>query len=81
MKPLPDSTCCTRCSWTDRGDPRDPGDDHVREAERVWAALADVGVDTDAVAEQLESEGVDSFRKSFDELIDALQTKAAELSD
>lgn len=61
--------------------PHESGDDHVQEAERVWGALAEAGVDTDAVAEQLESEGIDSFRKSFDELIDALQTKAAELRD
>ena len=51
------------------------------EAEGVWAALAHVGVDMDDVAETLEQEGVDSFAKSFDELIDALTTKAAELTD
>ncbi len=33
----------------------------------------------DKVAEQLEREGVDSFMKSFDELIDALEAKANEL--
>jgi transaldolase len=50
------------------------------EADRVWQALADVGVDMDDVADQLEREGVDAFMKSFDELIGALETKAAELS-
>ncbi len=45
----------------------------------MWQALEDVGVDMDDVAEQLEREGVDSFMKSFDELIDALEAKAAEL--
>jgi transaldolase len=49
------------------------------EADRVWGALADVGVDMDDVSAKLEREGVDSFMKSFDELIDALQTKADEL--
>jgi transaldolase len=49
------------------------------EADRVWQALADVGVDMDDVADQLEREGVDAFMKSFDELIGALETKAAEL--
>ncbi len=49
------------------------------DAERVWRALADVGVDMDDVADQLEREGVDAFMKSFDELIDALERKAAEL--
>lgn len=56
-------------------------DADVAEADRVWRALADVGVDMDDVADQLEREGVDAFMKSFDELIDALATKAAELQD
>ncbi|MDJ0769452.1 MAG: transaldolase [Ilumatobacter sp.] len=49
------------------------------ETDRVWQGLADVGVDMDEVAEQLEREGVDSFMKSFDELISALEAKSAEL--
>jgi transaldolase len=53
-------------------------DTDLDDADRVWAALADVGVDMDDVAAQLESEGVDSFQKSFDELITALEAKAAE---
>ena len=43
--------------------------------KRVWAALADVGVDMDDVSDRLEREGVDAFTKSFDELIEALQAK------
>lgn len=49
------------------------------EADRVWQALADVGVDMDDVSAKLEREGVDSFMKSFDELIEALQAKADDL--
>ena len=45
----------------------------------MWPALADVGVDIDDVADTLEREGVSSFQKSFDELLDALGAKAAEL--
>jgi transaldolase len=52
----------------------------VEAAQRTWAALAEVGVDLDDVAERLETEGVDSFQKSFDELITALEAKGAELS-
>ena len=51
-------------------------DADVDEARAVWAALADVGVDMDEVAAQLEREGVSSFQKSFDELITALEAKA-----
>jgi transaldolase len=42
----------------------------------VWRALADVGVDMDDVASQLEREGVASFAASFDDLISALEAKA-----
>ncbi len=48
-------------------------------ADRTWQALSDVGIDMDDVAAKLEREGVDAFMKSFDELIEALQTKASEL--
>jgi transaldolase len=51
-------------------------DADVDEARAVWRALADVGVDMNDVAAQLEREGVDSFAKAFDELIAALEAKA-----
>ncbi len=54
-------------------------DHDVYDACRVWNELAEVGVDMDAVAAQLEREGVDSFAKAFGELIDALGAKAVEL--
>jgi transaldolase len=52
----------------------------IEAAERTWTALAEVGVDLDDVAARLETEGVDSFQKSFDELIAALEAKGAELA-
>ncbi len=55
-------------------------DAEVDDARSVWQSLADVGVDMDDVAAQLEREGVDSFAKAFDELIDALETKSADLA-
>ena len=54
-------------------------DADIDEAERVWAELAEVGVDMDDVSARLEREGVDAFTKSFDELIEALQAKVDEL--
>ena len=54
-------------------------DADVDQSEEVWAQLAAVGVDMDDVAERLEREGVANFEKSFDELLDTLTTKAAEL--
>ncbi len=55
-------------------------DADVDDARQVWQALADVGVDMDDVAAQLEREGVASFATAFDELIAALDTKAATLT-
>jgi len=54
-------------------------DADVDEAQATWEALAAIGVDLDDVAATLEREGVSSFQKSFDELIGALDAKAAEL--
>jgi transaldolase len=54
-------------------------DADIDDARAVWQALADVGVDMDDVAAQLEREGVESFAASFDELIAALESKAATL--
>ena len=49
-------------------------------AEAVLARLGAVGVDLDDVGRVLEEQGVAAFAKSFDELIDALDAKAVELS-
>jgi transaldolase len=54
-------------------------DADLDQAHAAWSGLADVGVDVDDVADTLEREGVSSFQKSFDELLGALETKAAEL--
>lgn len=42
-------------------------------------ALSEVGIDLDDVGRVLEEQGVAAFAKSFDELLGALDTKAAEL--
>jgi transaldolase len=48
-------------------------------AHGVLAQLAAAGVDLDDVAQVLEDQGVAAFSKSFDELLGALDSKAAEL--
>jgi transaldolase len=48
-------------------------------AEAVLAQVREVGVDLDDVARVLEQEGVAAFAKSFDELLGALDAKAAAL--
>jgi transaldolase len=66
-------------AFEDHGQLRCTVDADIDEAERVWAELAEVGVDMDDVSDRLEREGVDAFTKSFDELIETLQTKVDEL--
>ena len=73
---LPDATLD---AFVDHGTVARRVDAEVEAAEAVWAALPDVGVDMDDVAAQLEREGVASFSKAFDELIEALEAKASEL--
>jgi transaldolase len=41
-------------------------------AEQVFAGLADLGVDIDAITEELQVEGVSAFAASFDQLLAAL---------
>jgi transaldolase len=73
---LPDATIE---AFADHGTLARRVDADVDEAEAVWKGLAAAGVDMDDVAATLESEGVASFQKSFDELLDALGQKASEL--
>lgn len=73
---LPDDTLA---AFSDHGTLARTVDVDVDDADRVWRALADVGVDMDDVSDQLEREGVTAFVRSFDDLIQTLELKAAEL--
>ena len=74
---LPDATLD---AFVDHGTVARRVDADVGDAEAVWANLPGVGVDMDDVADQLEREGVASFAAAFDELIAALEAKAATLN-
>jgi transaldolase len=50
------------------------------EARRTLEKLTGLGIDLADVARVLEDEGVASFTKSFDELLEALESKARTLS-
>ena len=73
---LPDATIE---AFADHGNLARRADADVEEAATAWRDLAAAGIDLDDVADLLEREGVASFQKSFDELLEALETKAAEL--
>lgn len=49
---------------------------NVSQAEGFYNALEKIGIDWGQVGTQLEDEGVDSFKKSFDSLLVSLQEKA-----
>ncbi|TXG49018.1 hypothetical protein EZV62_024893 [Acer yangbiense] len=55
-------------------------DSNVFEAEGIYSALEKLGINWTYVGNQLEVEGVDSFKKSFDSLLDTLQEKANSLN-
>ena len=73
---LPDATIE---AFADHGTLARRVDVDVDEARATWSGLRKVGIDLDDVADRLEREGVSSFQKSFDELLEALTAKAGEL--
>lgn len=54
-------------------------DSNISEAQGIYSALEKLGIDWTHVGTQLELEGVESFKKSFDSLLDSLQEKANSL--
>ena len=70
---MPDPTIA---AFLDHGTVARTVDAEPEEAVAVLARLADVGVDLADVAATLEDEGVHSFAKSFDELLQTLTDKA-----
>ena len=73
---LPDATIA---AFEDHGTVACTVDQDVDEARSVLDRLGALGVDLDDVSRVLEEEGVASFAKSFDELMDTLEGKAREL--
>lgn len=54
-------------------------DSNVSEAEGIYSALEKIGIDWNEVGLQLEMEGVESFKKSFDSLLVTLKEKGDSL--
>ena len=61
--------------FLDHGKVKDALNEGVAEAEQILSGLRKVGIDLDAVTEQLQVDGVKAFRDSFDQLIAALEEK------
>ncbi|MDQ3758275.1 MAG: transaldolase, partial [Actinomycetota bacterium] len=75
---MPDATIE---AFLDHGTPARTVDIGVEEARAVFERLGELGVDMDDVGRTLEEEGVASFVKSFDELMQTLRDKANVLAE
>ena len=62
-------------AFRDHGRPRLSVEEGVEEAQRVLDALAEHGIEYEAVTAQLEHEGVDKFAQSFDKLLEGIVAK------
>jgi transaldolase len=62
-------------AYRDHGDPAPRLTHNVEQAREVLETLGQVGIDIDAVTQQLEDEGVDKFAASYDQVIKALGEK------
>jgi len=74
---MPDTTVA---DFLDHGTVARTVDTDVDGAQRLIDELAAAGIDMEDVAQVLEAEGVASFAKSFDELMQSLTDKANQLS-
>ncbi|MGH9104120.1 MAG: transaldolase [Acidimicrobiales bacterium] len=74
---MPDATLA---AFMDHGTPRRTIDADPAAARSALDRLAEAGIDMADVARVLEEEGVASFGRSFDELIDRMHRKAGALS-
>ncbi len=61
--------------FLDHGEVRDTLNEGVAEAEQVLNDLKKVGIDLEAITEQLQVDGVKAFSDSFDQLLAALEEK------
>jgi transaldolase len=70
----------TIADFLDHGTVARTVDTGVDAAQQLMASLAAAGIDMEDVAQTLEAEGVASFAKSFDELMQSLSDKANSLN-
>lgn len=73
---LPDATLN---AFADHGNVSRSIDTDIENSHMQWSALQRIGINVDEIAITLEKEGVASFIKSFEELLEALGDKARTL--
>jgi transaldolase len=74
---MPDKTLL---AFADHGQVRDPLPDDGGDSEQVLSDFNAAGIDTDALATQLQQEGKKSFDDSWKELLDTIASKGEKLA-
>jgi len=69
----------TLVAYRQHGKPKATLEEGTQEAYRVLEALPRVGIDLDAMTQQLEEEGLAKFNKAFEQLMADLKEKRAAL--
>jgi transaldolase len=70
----------TMMAFLDHGSTDRVVDKDVDESRRQMAELANAGISMDAVTQQLENEGIESFIKSYESLLTGVEAKRAQLA-
>jgi transaldolase len=70
----------TITAFLDHGSTERAVDKDIDQSRQLMADLADAGIDIDAVTHQLEEEGIASFIKSFESLLDGVEAKRSQLA-
>ena len=70
----------TMDAYRDHGDPKATLESGIEQAREVVKRLKAVGIDLDEVGEELQKEGVDSFTKSFDDLMATIKSRRDKLA-
>ena len=63
-------------AFRDHGEPQARLEQDIKEARRVLDRLPQLGINIDAVTQQLEDEGVEKFNKPFDQLLATLAQRS-----
>ncbi|MDP1575077.1 MAG: transaldolase [Coxiellaceae bacterium] len=62
-------------AYRDHGDPALRLNTDIQEAEHAFEVLSALAINIDQLTQQLEDEGVDKFKKSYDQLMKTLENK------
>jgi transaldolase/transaldolase/glucose-6-phosphate isomerase len=63
----------TLVAFNDHGDAASRLGDDLPKATRVLTQLKEAGIDLDAIAQRLETEGIEKFNKAYDKLLEAIE--------